>query len=201
MKLFYSPGACSMAPHIALLEANAKCDYVKVDLAKKQYDGTKDYRTINPKGTVPAIQLGNGDVLTEVAVILQYIADHHPDANLIAKPGTMERYHTLEWLNFIATELHKGFGPLFKPNTPDEYKKITVENLKTRFAFVSDRLEGGHYIMGKTYTVADPYLFTVLNWAHVHHLDLTPWPHILGFMERMKGRQPTLDAMMQEGLL
>lgn len=201
MKLFYSPGACSLAPHIAIVETNAKCEFVPVDLAKKQYDGDREYRSINPKGSVPALQLDNGEVLTEVAVVLQYLADHYPQTGLIAKPGTWERYRTLEWLNFIATELHKGFGPLWKENTPQDYKKIVLDTLATKFTFVSERLEGGHFLMGKNYTVADPYLFTILNWTHFHNIDLKPWPHLLGYIERMKGRQATLDAMMQEGIL
>lgn len=198
LKLYYAPGACSLAPHLVLQETRIPFDLVRVDLRAKSYAGG-DYTQINPKGTVPALQLDNSEVLTEAAVILQYIADQKPEAGLIPRCGTWERYRLQEWLNFIATELHKGFGPLWKPDTPADYKAIALKNLAQRFDYVNARLETTDYLMGN-YTVADAYLFTVSNWGHFLKMDLSPWPHLIHFLERVKQRPATLAAFTAEGL-
>ena len=164
MKLYYSPGACSLAPHIALVESGLPFTAVKVDLrTHKLADGT-DYYTINPKGYVPLLELPDGDRLSEVAVILQYIADRKP-GTIAPAFGTMERYHVMEWLNFIATEVHKQFAPLWYPTTPDATKEAQRAKLATRFDLIAKTLGTQPYLTGETFTVADAYLFTVVNWA------------------------------------
>ena len=200
MKLFYSPGACSLSPHIALHEAGLKFDVEKVDMSNKT-TSMGDFMKINPKGYVPALILDNGDVLTEGAVIVQYIADQKPELKLMAKPGSIERYRTQEWLNFVSTELHKGFGPLFNKTTPEEVKEAAREKLMKRFDFVAKHLEKNHFLMGTQYTVADGYLFTVMTWAERMKVDLARWPSLMGFLERMKNRPATHAAMKAEGLL
>src|SRR5689334_24609312 len=164
MKLYYSPGACSYAPHIALYEAGLPFEAVKVDLRTHTLADGTDYHAINPKGYVPVLELDDGTRLTEAAVILQYIADRNP-GTLAPAFGSIERYRLMEWLNFIATELHKGFGPLWKPNTPAEYKTIVVEALGKRFDIVAPVLAAQPYLTGERFTIADAYLFTILNWA------------------------------------
>ncbi|MDO8519449.1 MAG: glutathione transferase GstA [Deltaproteobacteria bacterium] len=198
-KLYFSPGACSLAPHIVLREADLPFELVRVDLRAKTYPGG-DYWKINPKGGVPALGLSNGEILTEDAVILQYLADQKPEMNLAPKAGTMERYRLQEWLNFIATELHKGFGPLWKPNTPEDFKPIVIANLSQRFDLVNHQLEKNDFLMGKSYTIADAYLFTVTRWHQPLKIDLSPWPALGRFMERIKARPATADAFKAEGL-
>lgn len=198
-KLYYSPGACSLAPHLVLEETKLPFELVRVDLRTKTYAGG-DFKKINPKGSVPVLELDNQERLTEAAVILQYLSDQKPDAGLVPKWGTWERYRLQEWLNFIATELHKGFGPLWKPDTPAEYKTIALKNLAQRFDYVNVRLETNDYLMGTGYTVADAYLFTVSNWSHFLKIDLSPWPHLQHFMERVRERPATLRALKAEGL-
>ena len=201
MKLYYSPGACSLSPHIALREAGLAFDLVKVDTAAKKTEAGEDYRRINPKGVVPALVRDDGTVLTEAAAIVQYIADRAPPHKLAPAHGSDDRYRMIEWLNYIATELHKGFSPLFKPNTPDDYKAIVKENLAKQFAFVEQKLAGREYLLGSTFTVADGYLFTILNWAHFVKIDLSPYPNIKAFMERVAARPAVREALKSEGLL
>lgn len=200
MKLFYAPGSCSLSPHIALLEAGLKFDLEKVDMANKM-TSVGDFMKINPKGYVPALMLDNGEVLTEGAVIVQYIADQKPEAQLIGKAGSNERYRTQEWLNFISTELHKGFGPLFNKTAPEETKTAAREKLAKRFDFLSQHFAKNNFLMGTQYTVADGYLFTVMSWADKLNFDLIKWPSLMGFMERMKTRPATNAALKAEGLL
>ncbi|MDO8520203.1 MAG: glutathione transferase GstA [Deltaproteobacteria bacterium] len=199
LKLYFSPGACSLAPHLILREIKLPFELVRVDLKTKTAAGG-DYLKINPKGSVPAIHLENGEVLTENAVVLQYLADLKPEAGLIPRAGTWERYRCQEWLNYIATELHKAFGPLFKPNTPAEFKPIVLENLSQRFGFLNAHLGKNDYMMGKVYTVADAYLFAVARWSQPLKIDLTPWPAVVKFMERVKARPATTEAFQAEGL-
>lgn len=199
MKLFYSAGACSLAPHIALTEAGLKHELEPVNLKTKHYRGG-DYVTINPKGSVPAIQLDDGQVLTEVAVILQYIADQKPEAGLLPKAGTWERVRAQEWLNFIATELHKGFGPLWDSRIPQEAKDIAWENLVKKFNYLSERLEGG-FLLGNKFSAADAYLYTILNWTPMVKKDLGPWPKLQDFMKRVGQRTGVQAALKAEGLL
>jgi len=200
MKLFYMPGACSLAPHIALREAGLPVDLVQVDRSKKTSAG-EDYLAINVKGSVPALKLDDGQVLTEAAVIQQYIADKAPAKKLAPAAGTPERYRLQEWLNYIASEMHKGIGQLFNPAMPDDYKATVKKNLAARqFAYVDKALTGRDYLMGD-FTIADGYLFTVLNWTNFHKIDLSAFPNITAFMKRVAARPAVQAAMSAEGLL
>ena len=201
MKLFYAPGACSLSPHIVSREAGLPLELVKVDLKAKQYDGGADYLKINSKGYVPALQLDSGQVLTEGPAIVQYLADQKPDARLAPKNGSAERYQLQEWLNFITSELHKGFSPLFKPNTPDEYKRISRENLGSRIEWLDKQLDGKDYLMGKTFSVADAYAFTVLSWTKPLQFDLSRWPNVTAYLARVGARPKVQEALRTEGLL
>jgi glutathione S-transferase len=200
MKLYYSPGACSLSPHIALREAGLDFTLEKTDLKSKQTVSGGDIRRDNPKGMVPVLVLDNGDVLTEGPAIVQWIADQNPDADLAPAAGTMPRYHLMEWLNFITSELHKSYSPLFNPNAPEEYKAIARTALAERYAFVNDKLAGGPYLMGRQFTVADGYLFTVTNWARIVKFDLTSYPNVVAFQERVRARPKVQEAMKAEGL-
>ena len=200
MKLYYSPGACSLAPHIALQEIGVPYTTAKVDLLRhKLADGT-DYYTINPKGYVPMLELPDGERLTEAAVILQYIADRKP-GELAPVFGTMERYRLMEWLNFIATELHKQFGPLWYPTTPEATKEAQRKKLATRFETLSKTLAKQPYLTGDKFTIADAYLFTVLNWAGMLNVDLGPFPVLRDYIARVAARPKVQQAMKAEGLL
>jgi glutathione S-transferase len=200
MKLYYSPGACSLAPHIALFEAGLPFTAVKVDLrTHKLADGT-DYYTINPKGYVPLLELEGGECLSEVAVILQYIADRKP-GTLAPAFGTLERYRLMEWLNFVATEVHKQFAPLWYPTTPDATKEAQRAKLATRFDLIAKTLAAQPYLTGETFTVADAYLFTVVNWAGSLKIDLAPWPALQAFQARVAARPKVREAMTAEGLI
>ena len=201
MKLFYAPGACSLSPHIVSREAGLPLELVKVDLKAKQYDGGGDYLKINSKGYVPALQLDSGQVLTEGPAIVQYLADQKPDARLAPKNGSAERYQLQEWLNFITSELHKGFSPLFKPNTPDEYKRISRENLSNRIEWLDKQLRGKDYLMGKTFSVADAYAFTVLSWSKPLQFDLSRWANVAAYLARVGARPKVQEALRSEGLL
>lgn len=200
MKLFYSSGSCSMSPHIALLESGLKFELEKVDLATKRTP-TGDFNKVNPKGYVPALLLDNGQLLTEGAVIVQYIADQKPEMNLLPKTGTFERYRAQEWLNFVATEVHKGFSPLFNKDIPELMAKTVRDKLTKRFDFLAEHFTKNNFLMGTQYSVADGYLFTVMSWSDNLKFDLTKWPVLLGFMERVKIRPATQTAMKTEGLL
>ncbi|HSU64139.1 MAG TPA: glutathione transferase GstA [Burkholderiales bacterium] len=201
MKLFYSPGACSLSPHIVSREAGIPVELQKVDLKAKKYDGGADYTKINAKGYVPALQLDSGQVLTEGPAIVQYLADQKPDARLAPKPGSFERYQLQEWLNFIGTELHKGFSPLFRPNTPDEYKRIAKENLATRIDWLDKQLDGRDFLMGKNFSVADAYAFTILSWSKPLQIDLSRWPNVTAYLARVGARPRVQEALKAEGLV
>jgi glutathione S-transferase len=200
MKLYFAPGACSLAPHIALREAALEFDLEQVDLRAKQTKSGVDYRTINPKGGVPALGLDDGKVLTEGAVILQYIADRKPASQLAPAAGTIERYREQEWLNWIATELHKGISPFFNPKATDEWKGYLRERLAFQFGFLNDHMVKP-FLMGAGYTVADSYLYTILRWTKLHNIELTNWPDIPAFMARVEARPATQAALKTEGLL
>ncbi|WP_165460903.1 glutathione transferase GstA [Atlantibacter sp.] len=200
MKLFYKPGACSLSPHIALREAGLDFTMEKVDLATKKTEHGADYLEINPKGQVPALQLEDGSLLTEGVAIVQFIADKVPDRQLLAPSGSMTRYHTLEWLNYIATELHKGFTPLFRPDTPDTFKPIARAALEKKFQYIEDELTEKQWLMGLRFTVADAYLFTVLRWAYAINMDMTRFTHIADYMERVKTRPAVAAALAAEGI-
>lgn len=200
MKLYYKPGACSLSPHIVLRESGLDFSLVKVDLATKRTESGDDYLDINPKGQVPALQLDDSTMLTEGVAIVQYLADKVPDRQLLAPAGSLTRYHTLEWLNYIATELHKGFTPLFRPNTPDEYKTIARDTLEQKLRYVDDELNGKQWLMGLRFTIADAYLFTVLRWALAVKLDISGLKNIEQFMARMQERAAVKAALAAEGL-
>ncbi len=200
MKLYFSPGACSMAPHIALREAGLTFDIEQVDLATKKTKSGADYKQINPKGYVPALQLDNGEVLTEAPVILQYIADQKPESGLAPKPGTMERYRTQEWLNFITSELHKGFGALFNPAVPEDYRKIAIEKIGLRLDFLAGKLDGKQYLQGDKFTAPDAYLFTILGWAPHLKVSLDKWPALAAYSGRVAARPAVQATLKAEGL-
>jgi glutathione S-transferase len=201
MKLYFSPGACSLSPHIVLREAGLAFDTEKVDLGSKQTASGADYRTINPKGSVPALQLDDGQVLTEGPVVVQYLADLVPEKQLAPALGSMERYRLMEWLNFISTELHKSYSPLFNPKTPDATKATVHELLAARYELVNSRLAQSDYLTGSQFTVADAYLFTVTRWSMYVNLDLARWPALQRFQERVAARPAVQAAMQAEGLI
>jgi glutathione S-transferase len=201
MKLYYAPGACSLSPHIVSREAGIAVELKKVNLKDKVVEGGADFRKVNSKGYVPALELDNGQVLTEGPAIIQYLADQKPETGLAPKAGSFERYKLQEWLNFIGTEIHKGFSPLFNPKTPDEYKKIARENLAGRFDWLDQQLAGKDYLTGKSFSVADAYLFTVLTWTKPMQIDLGKWPNIAAFVARVSARPKVKEAMKAEGLI
>ena len=200
MKLYYSPGACSLAPHIAMREAGIDVDLKKVDLKAKQYDGG-DYKQVNGKGYVPAIAMDDGTVLTECPVILQYIADQKPESGLAPKPGDPARYKLQEMLNFTTSEMHKGFGNFFNPALTEEWRKAVTDRLGLRLDWLSKQLEGKQYAMGDKFTVADAYLFTILNWAGPSKFDLGKWPVITDYHKRVAQRPKVQEALKAEGLV
>jgi glutathione S-transferase len=197
MKLYYAPGACSQAPHIALIETGLPFALVKVDLATKRLETGEDYNAINPKSAVPAIEMDDGGILTENAVVLQYIADHAPAARLIPPVGTLARYRVLEWLNYLGTELHKGFGPLFHPT--GEPRAHALAALEAKFAYVAGALGDGPYLAGAEVSVADFYLFVILGWSRVFHIDLARWPALAAFRARLLERPSVRAALHAEG--
>ena len=201
MKLYYSPGACSLSPHIVARELGLPVQMQKIDNKTKTVDGGGDFWQVNGKGYVPALQLDNGEVLTEGPAIVQYLADQKPESGLAPKAGTLERYRLQEWLNFITSEIHKQFSPLFRPNTPEDYKPIAKENLTKRFAWLDQQLAGKEYLMGRQFTVADAYLFTVLSWTIPTKIDLKPWPNLAAYVDRVRKRPKVKEAMQEEGLL
>ena len=201
MKLTYAQGTCSLAPHIALREAGLDFKLVKVHRSDKKTADGEDFLAINPKGMVPTVRLDDGTVLTEGPAIVQYIADQNPAAHLAPPNGTVARYQLQETLNFLSTEVHKNYSPLFNPKTPDEYKAIAKANLASRFDLLQARLAKTPYLMGDTFTVADGYLFTMLGWAPHAGVDLGPWPTLQAYRARIAERPAVIAAMTAEGLL
>jgi glutathione S-transferase len=201
MKLYFSPGACSLSPHIVLQEAGLDFTLERVDLRARQTAGGADFLTINSKGYVPALELKDGTVLTEGPAIVQFIADLVPDRQLVPTHGTLERYQVIEWLNFIATEVHKGFGPLFRPNATEDMKEAARSNLGNRLGWIAARLDGRDFLMGSQFTVADAYLFTALGWAAFVNFDLAPWPALTAYQQRVGSRPAVQQALHAEGLL
>ncbi|UXY09045.1 glutathione transferase GstA [Kosakonia sp. ML.JS2a] len=200
MKLFYKPGACSLASHITLREAGKEVSLFSVDLMKKRLENGDDFFAINPKGQVPALLLDDSTLITEGVAIMQYVADNAPESQLLAPVGALPRYKTLEWLNFIATELHKGFTPLFRPDTPEEYKPSVRALLEKKLQYVNDTLSHQAWISGAHFTVADAYLFTVLRWARAVKLNLAELTHIDAYMARVAARPAVAAAMAAEGI-
>jgi glutathione S-transferase len=201
MKLYFAPGSCSMSPHIALIEAGLEFEAIRVDLKTKKLEDGSDYLRISPKGQVPALAIDGGDLFTEGAVLVQYIADLRPEANLAPPQGSLERYRLMEWLNYVATEIHKGFGPLWNPATPDAYKAITAERLNKQFAYLNSHFTNNKYLMGDNFTVADGYLFTCVNWTNMLKMDVSAYPNLIRFMTRVAERPAVQQAMQNEGLI
>jgi glutathione S-transferase len=199
LKLYYVPGTCALCPHIVLREAGLDYTLEKVNRDDKKTETGADYLAINPKSNVPALTMNDGQLLTEVAVIVQYLADLVPDKQLAPGAGTLERYRLQEWLNFISSEIHKGCSPLFNPNLNDEAKAALMTRLKHRIGYAADALNNRKYLMGH-FNVADAYLFTVLRWAPRLNLDLSAWPVLKDYMERIAARPAVKTAMKEEGL-
>jgi len=200
MKLYMKPGACSLASHIVLREAGLPFDLVKVDLAAKKTEDGGDFLAINPKGQVPTLGLDEGGILTEGPVIMQYVADKAPAATLVPAAGSLERYRVLEWLNFIGTEVHKTFSPLFRPTTPDAFKATIKELLAVKIGVLDARLAGSRFLAGDSFTVADAYAFTVLRWAAPMGIDLGRWPNVAAYVARVAERPAVREALAAEGL-
>jgi glutathione S-transferase len=198
MKLYYSPGACSLSPHIALLEAGLPYELVKVDLRAKKLENGDDYLKVNPKGQVPALSLDNGELMTEGPVIVQMIADKASAKNLAPVRDSAERYKLQEWLNFISTELHKNFGPMFSPVLAEEAKPFFKDRVMSKFKYVNGALAGRDYLMGKQFTVADGYLFTMLSWAERMKFDLSALPNLLAYKARVAARPKVQEAIAKE---
>lgn len=201
MKLYYAPGACSLSTHIALREAGYDVDLVKVDLAAKKTEAGDDYYAISPKGQVPALKLDTGELLTEGAAIVQYVADQKPDSKLAPAHGSMARYRLAEWLNYVGSEMHKAVGALFNKKYSDDTKQIMKDALKPKFDFLTKELQSRLYLMGEQFTVADGYLFTILGWTSHVGVDLSPWPVLTAYLGRVAGRPAVQAALKAEGLI
>lgn len=201
MKLYYTPGACSLSPHVVLREGGFKFDLEKVDLRAKTTEKGSDFRQVNPYGYVPALVLDDGERLTEGAAIVLHLADRVPDKKLAPEPAAPERYRMIEMLAFIATELHKGFAPLFNPGCPEQWREIVKETLGRRLTQLAADLGGKPYLVGDGFTVADAYLFTVLSWGAVVGVDIGRWPVLKAYFERIAARPAVQAALKAEGLL
>jgi glutathione S-transferase len=199
MKLYYAPGACSLAPHIIAAEAGLDLGLEKVDLGQKRTEAGEDYRGINPKGAVPALQLDDGQVLTENAVVLQYLAAQAPERGFMPRES-MARWRLLELVNFIATELHKGFAPLFKPDITQEMSNFVVGNLSPRLQILDRQLGDKPYLTGEAFTIADAYAFVILSWAKRLNIDISSWPRLESFRERVAARPAVRGVLAEEGL-
>ena len=201
MKLYFAPGACSLSPHIVLREGGYDFQLEQVNNQEKKTKSGTDYWTINGKGQVPVLELDNGKRLTEGPAIVQYVADQKAASGLAPAAGTFERYQLQEWLNFVTSEIHKGFSPLFRPDTPDDYKTIAKANLAARYAMLDKHFAGNKYLMGDQFTVADAYLFTVTNWNNFQKIDLGQWPNVKAYFDRVAARPKVQEAMKVEGLI
>jgi glutathione S-transferase len=200
MKLYYSPGACSLSPHIALLEAGLPYDLVKVDLRAKKLENGDDFLAVNPKGQVPALGLDSGELVTEGPIIVQMIADKVAAKNLAPARDSAERYKLLEWLNYITTELHKNLGPMFSPVLKDDAKAFFKDRAMGKFKYIETQLAGRDYLMGKQFTVADGYLFVMLNWAERMKFDLSGLSNLMAYKDRVAARPKVEEALVKEGL-
>ncbi len=200
LKLYYVPGTCSLCPHIVLHEARLRFTLEQVNPGDKKTGTGQDYNAINPKSNVPALVMNDGQLLTEVAVIVQYLADLAPEKKLAPPAGTLARYRLQEWLNFISSEIHKGYSPLFNPRLADDVKAIFKERLAGRINYAARALADKDYLMGDTVSVADAYLFAVLRWSPRLGFELSPWPVLKSYMERIGARPAVKIAMAEEGL-
>ena len=201
MKLYYSPGVCSLSPHICLREAGLKFDLVQVDIKAHKLGDGADYYQFNPNGYVPMLELDNGERITEGPAIVQYIADLAPAARLAPPAGSIERTRLQSWLNFTSTEIHKGFSPLFNPASNAEFKTWQKQRLAERYTWVAGQLGGKEYLMGETFSCADAYLFTTMGWLGFVGMDLSPWANLKTYQERIGSRPRVLEAMRAEGLV
>lgn len=200
MKLYYMPGACSLAPHIVANEAGISLDLVRVDGKTKKTETDQDFLATNPNGYVPTLVLDDGQTLTEAQLVVQYLADQKPESGLMPPAGEMARYRVQQWLAFISSELHKTFSPFFKPTTPEETRTANREHLARRFAFVDEKLSGKSYLTGETFTAADAYLWTILGWTKAVNIDLSPYANIQKFMGAVAARPAVFKALQEEGL-
>ncbi len=200
MKLYYSPGACSLSPHIALREAGLAFDLVRVDLATRKTEIGDDFRAVNPNGYVPVLILDDGTVLMEGPAIVQYVADQAPGKHLAPENGTLPRYRLQSLLNFISTELHKSFTPLFNPAASEDWKQAARDVIAERLTYLQGQM-AGPYLLGEQFSVADGYLFTVLGWCKYVNFDLSPWPRLGEYLGRIAARPAVLEALKAEGLV
>ena len=199
MKLYYSKGACSLVVRIIINELGLSSNYEAVDLKSKKTETGADYLQINPKGAVPALEINPKELLTENAVILQYLADHHGNEQLLSKTG-MERYRTLEWLNFITTEIHKGFGPMFNPSFPQEVKeKIVIPNLEKKFSYVDSQIKN-KFLMGENFTLPDAYLYVMLTWANGMKFNVKQWENLVRYFNELQKRPSIVTSLEEEGM-
>jgi glutathione S-transferase len=197
LRLFYARGTCSLSPHIVVRELDLPCELERVDLKTKRTENGADFLVVNPKGQVPTLQLDDGTVLTEGAVIVQYLADLRPEAGLIPLPGRIERYRLQEWLNYIASEVHKAFSTLFADDLPDEWKQATLKKIDRKLQYVSSQLVG-QYLLGDGFTVPDAYLFTVLQWSRLFRIDLGRFPPLKAYVQRIAARPAVQAAIAEE---
>ncbi len=200
MKLYFSPGACSLAPHIVLHEAGIEHEAIKTNTRERSTSDGSDFLRVNPKGYVPALLLDSGESLTECAAILHYLADRKPGSGLLPAAGTMDYYRVLEWVSFVATELHKGFGPIFRPGTPDDIKAATRERVAVRLSWTTDQLIGRDFAVGRQFTIADAYLYVVLGWMKPAGVDRERWPVLRDYHAHIGARPAVQAARRAEGL-
>jgi glutathione S-transferase len=200
MKLYYSPGACSLSPHIIACEAEIPIELIKVDLESKRTETGEDFRLLNPNGYVPLLILDDGNRLTEGPAIVQYLADLAPGKKLIPPAGSFERYQLQQWLNFISTEIHKSFSPLFNPVAPEAAKQLAIDILMTRLDTVADLLSSQPFLLGDNFSAADAYLFVTLSWGQYVNLDISRWPSLARYVDKISERPAVQKAMKEEGL-
>jgi glutathione S-transferase len=201
MKLYYSPGACSLSPHIIACEAELPIELIKVNLESKQTETGEDFRQLNPNGYVPVLILDDGNRLTEGPAIVQYLADLAPDKKLAPPAGTFERYQLQQWLNFISTEIHKSFSPLFNPVAPEAAKQLAIDILMTRLETVAEHLSSRSFLLGENFSVADIYLFVTLSWGQYVNIDISRWPALARYADKISVRPAVQKAMKEEGLI
>jgi glutathione S-transferase len=201
MKLYFSPGACSLAPHIALREIGAKFELEQVNNKEKKTKSGADFWEINPRGYVPVLEIDSGERITENPAILQYIGDLNPSSGIVPACGTMDRTRIQEWLNFVTSEIHKTFSPLFKDATPAEFKATSMESLAKRYAYLDKHLASHQYLHGEKFSAADIYLFVVSNWLKHFNIDMGQWPNVKAWWDRIAARPKVQEAMKAEGLI
>lgn len=200
MKLYFAPGACSLSPHIVLRETGQKFDLVQVDLREKKTKDGDDFTKVNGKGQVPTLETDEGFTLTEGPAIIQYVGDKNPGSKIVPANGSKERYQIQELLNFITSDLHKNFTPLFRPNTPDAYKQIAKDTIAAKLKWVNEKLAGKQYLMGDAFSVADAYLYVMTRWAQRQEIDMSQLPNVKAFAERVAARPKVQEALKAEGL-